>query len=823
VAAFLILWAWPLIHLDIDPNGTVHGMNVVDSMVASGQAAVFSLVRLSDERTRTVFLRVWARILRWLGAKLCPCCVRTGSVPKEGVTIKMLIGVDDSIPSDDVDDMPNALTMLDDFNDRAAPLLDSSVEDTGLYMPPRRKKKSMLQRISAVFYPQALGNESSSSSLSSDLHPSILAQPLLLNTVSAQPCGDLKVDGDGSVPPPPPLKPVPMPPPPTVRSNSNASIDGKKRPSLTSSPSTTPKSPPGRFISPRQFKKEMPVEMSESWDTTAGLRTEIAACILSALCQSVVQADAKRMRFGGRSSTFSESSISIVGSHERQSTFTSADGFELPTVDETAAADDSASVFSESTAGDAADSETVFRLGSHKGKKKARLRSSGTVLRQMALVEGEALVAQVAEAGCVTATSPDPTICLQSLCGSSRASSDSNADETPVPARSGVSMGTYECASYEEGLFALLRGCARVDAATVVSALNPSRLRNKTLQAQFTEGASSSFFCKSAEGDLLVKTIELDEVNTLLSFVQDYVSHLRENPNSLLCRIYACASIKFSTFPRIYCLLIGSAFPLPKPERALRGWVQTGRTQVFDLKGSTINRSAATRKGAGPLLDNDFRKLYPAGIWVQPHELATGDETPPVSCHPIDVVRQLDADANFLMSKGIMDYSLLLNVIPLTPEVSEVAAHTAVDAMYRFESNIEPLGSDAGVTPVNVRHSAFSLCLAQIPLHHSSIDKTAEPASPVAPQFCLLQLGIIDVLQVYDLKKQAENRFKRLSNSFTLQGAVGNANSSEGGISAVDPAMYFTRFSDFMRRVIGGTGAELVKSPSMANFSALQS
>jgi hypothetical protein len=93
---------------------------------------------------------------------------------------------------------------------------------------------------------------------------------------------------------------------------------------------------------------------------------------------------------------------------------------------------------------------------------------------------------------------------------------------------------------------------------------------------------------------------------------------------------------------------------------------ETGtNTETYDLKGSTVGRKARLTKSleskdsAGHVLrhgvlfqDTDLRNHYPDGVPVLSHTTA---------CY---LNRQLTRDARLLAAHGVMDYSVLLNVVP---------------------------------------------------------------------------------------------------------------------------------------------------------------
>ena len=221
---------------------------------------------------------------------------------------------------------------------------------------------------------------------------------------------------------------------------------------------------------------------------------------------------------------------------------------------------------------------------------------------------------------------------------------------------SGSPLETFEIVSVADEAFAMLRRAAGLSTAHIVSMFDPHALRLGLLKAHFSDAGSSSFFCRSLDQSLVVKTIESSEMEVLLHLLPAYMAHLRGNPSSLLCRFYGCFGLQMAGSKRVWFLLMGNVFPC----------TETGtNTETYDLKGSTVGRKARLTKSLesrdssgrtvrhGVLFqDTDLRNHYPEGLPV------LSDTTS--KC----LSRQLTRDARLLAAHGIMDYSLLLNVVP---------------------------------------------------------------------------------------------------------------------------------------------------------------
>lgn len=352
------------------------------------------------------------------------------------------------------------------------------------------------------------------------------------------------------------------------------------------------------------------------------------------------------------------------------------------------------------------------------------------------------------------------------------------------PSYNPTTSTAFELISFADADFAALRSAAGLGASEIVYALDPYLLRSGALKAHFSEGASASFFCRSFDQLLVVKTIAESELVQLLKLLPEYSRFLLANPESLLCRFYGAFSLKMPSSSRVYFLLMGNVLPI----------LEAGPgAEVFDLKGSTVGRrsrvsksipaaqkspangpgstagtaaadgssaaatggsaSTASTPALGPdgkplpggkqpappkaggllLQDLEFRERYPHGLpacdlasdakglpasaadaalasagasaraALAAEEPATSTSTSTVTVWPQDlllggsrsqrIVQQLAKDTQLLASKGLMDYSLLVNVVPLEAE-GDVEDEDAPDSDEDTEATEDELRLD---------------------------------------------------------------------------------------------------------------------------------
>jgi len=232
---------------------------------------------------------------------------------------------------------------------------------------------------------------------------------------------------------------------------------------------------------------------------------------------------------------------------------------------------------------------------------------------------------------------------------------------------------------------------------------------------KFSEGRSGSFFCFSADKNFIIKTIPKNEAMALKEILPAYYSHIEENSNSRLMRIYGFHSLDILSTLTIYVIVMGNFF---NTKRKIH--------EKYDLKGSWVHRSVKEHKNNPSVLGKDSnlkRKLKLEESVKQ------------------KLLKQIENDVQFLLSQGIMDYSLLVgfHFVPnLEFEIVEVGEDVDFDTSttsLQEEPKREYLGSSDS-TPLE---------------QHAIVSSDANE---------VYYVGIIDILQKYDLNKKMERFLK---------------------------------------------------------------
>ena len=257
-------------------------------------------------------------------------------------------------------------------------------------------------------------------------------------------------------------------------------------------------------------------------------------------------------------------------------------------------------------------------------------------------------------------------------------------------------------------------------------------------------GKSGEFFYFSADRKFVLKTINYEEYNFLRSHLHDFYEHFRSNPHSLIAKIYGLFLLEGEQVEKTYRLIL---------MKNITGCAKEQIKRVYDLKGSKYDREVAPSE----VSDNELRELTLKDIDFQKLE----HNQLRVSAKAAQQLKeQLRRDSEFLRKLNLIDYSLLIVKVqwqeqPADPE---------------FWSELQRLPSES-------------------------------------EERLFYHIGVIDYLQLWDLKKRGENWWKKY---FRRQ----------ADISAVSPAKYSSRFVKFVNMICGGEATEddMALSRTSANY-----
>ena len=116
-------------------------------------------------------------------------------------------------------------------------------------------------------------------------------------------------------------------------------------------------------------------------------------------------------------------------------------------------------------------------------------------------------------------------------------------------------------------------------------------------------GASGSFFFFSHDRKFIIKTMTDSELHFFLKILPDYELHFKENPDSIISRMYGVYTIRMEKIATVHLMLMSNTLVFRNADAIER---------IFDLKGSTVSRevkiNAQTKKTA-TLKDTNYLQI----------------------------------------------------------------------------------------------------------------------------------------------------------------------------------------------------------------------
>lgn len=297
-----------------------------------------------------------------------------------------------------------------------------------------------------------------------------------------------------------------------------------------------------------------------------------------------------------------------------------------------------------------------------------------------------------------------------------------------------------------------------------------------------TNSKSGSFFFYSHDQKYIIKNMKRAEANFFLGILPQYYEHHRTHPDSVLirfCGMYLVNQGRKKT-PFIVMKCIDGTSPVQIHTK-------------YDLKGSTVHRTA--KEGEKVLKDNNLRK-------------ANG--TFRLGSQRDAFLKVMRADAEFLCSVNVMDYSMFVSVHDASrPPERILRRHkqaefftfadeatdrvvTAFKKLPSFRAPTSPIeeegkadgpddsGGESGAVAVTARPLADGSAVPTLRFRpDGGINSEGDGPEEI------YWLGVIDVLQVYTRMKHAETWYKGLGRT-------------RNELSCVAPELYCERFINFM-------------------------
>ncbi|KAI0500407.1 hypothetical protein KFK09_018619 [Dendrobium nobile] len=349
-------------------------------------------------------------------------------------------------------------------------------------------------------------------------------------------------------------------------------------------------------------------------------------------------------------------------------------------------------------------------------------------------------------------------------------------------------------------VFRNLREMFKIDAADYMISI----CGNSALRELSSPGKSGSVFFLSQDDRFMIKTLRKSEVQVLLRMLPNYHHHVRTYENTLITKFFGLHRVKPFSGQKFRFVVMGNMF-----------CTELRIHRRFDLKGSSLGRSSDKIEIDENTTLKDLDLNY--SFYLEPSWRDA-------------LLMQIEIDSKFLEAQRIMDYSLLLGVHYRAPthlrsEVSQrrnvASDRLAILSEEAQEDDISnypeglvlvPRGGDGNSVVVgpHIRGSRLRASAAgdeevdlllpgtarlQIQLgvnmparaeHIPKIDDEKQVFHEVYD--VVLYLGIIDILQDYNISKKIEHAYKSLQFDHLA-------------ISAVDPQFYSKRFLKFIQTV----------------------
>ncbi|OVA10292.1 Phosphatidylinositol-4-phosphate 5-kinase [Macleaya cordata] len=353
-------------------------------------------------------------------------------------------------------------------------------------------------------------------------------------------------------------------------------------------------------------------------------------------------------------------------------------------------------------------------------------------------------------------------------------------------------------------VFRNLREMFKIDAADYMMSICGS----DGLRELSSPGKSGSIFYLSQDERFVIKTLRRHELKVLLKMLPNYYNHVKSHENTLITKFFGLHRITLKGGRKVRFVVMGNMF-----------CTELRIHRRFDLKGSSQGRYTNKHEidENTTLKDLDLSYVF--------HMDKSWRES---------LFKQISLDCMFLESQCIIDYSLLLGVHFRAPEHLKVFSGST-ETVHNYSSSLTDHGMSAQdeilVPPKGlllVTHEPSSVSTVPGPHIRGSTLRAStagneevdlllpgtgrlrvqlgvnmpaqairklpddEDESTGVDLFevydVVLYLGIIDILQEYNMKKKIEHTYKSLFYD-------------PNSISAVEPSLYSKRFINFLEGV----------------------
>jgi len=300
----------------------------------------------------------------------------------------------------------------------------------------------------------------------------------------------------------------------------------------------------------------------------------------------------------------------------------------------------------------------------------------------------------------------------------------------------------------------------------------------KPLRELKNPGASGSLFYLTSDDEFILKTVQKKEAEFLKRLLPAYYMNVTQNPRTLLPKFFG-----------LYCYQGDNKnIRITVMNNLIPSHVQMH--EKYDLKGSTYKRCASSeeRKKESPTWkDLDFMERHPQGFLLDTETFKALEKT-------------VQRDCRVLESFSIMDYSFLIGVHKVNAITETTTERHAACAP------VTPGGEATSVQPKRMMYSTpMDTIQVEFDEHNKPDDHLVKtggiPARTADGERLLLYVGIIDILQSYQIRKKLEHTFKSVLTDGTQ-------------ISVTNPSFYSERFQRFLFTTVFKKAPPLRESPN---------
>lgn len=172
--------------------------------------------------------------------------------------------------------------------------------------------------------------------------------------------------------------------------------------------------------------------------------------------------------------------------------------------------------------------------------------------------------------------------------------------------------------------------------------------KHRSLREMCSSGKSGSFFYYSYDNKYVLKTISNAEFEFFKAILEDYYFYILTNDQTFLQRFYGLHTLKFNELTMNF-VIMNNVFN-----------TNVKINYKYDLKGSSYSRLSRQP-------DDLEYKHFDFNIPMKDLDFENRKETFNITYKEYQtIMSQIETDANFLCSKNINDYSLLIGVHDLS-------------------------------------------------------------------------------------------------------------------------------------------------------------